>query len=117
YTDEQGPLPIHAYLANGAQAPSTYWTGPDVDEKGAPLAYSLDTRARVDVLLHSYANHRKEIEIVRPRGNSVVFEFPWIASENRFGDIGYPKSYGNRESKRLYLLRDLTPSVDSDLSY
>jgi hypothetical protein len=45
----------------------------------------------------------------------VVFQFAY--TDGHFSDIGYPKSYGGREEKRLYVLRDLTPYNDEDLSY
>ena len=81
------------------------------------LAYSLDTLARTNLLLTSGDNHIKRVEIVRPGGNSVVFDFAWNSTSGEFGQVGIPVSYNERDSRMLYTLVDLTPGVDTDLAY
>jgi hypothetical protein len=54
-------------------------------------------------------DHIKRIEVIRPRGNAVVFDFAWDAAANQFNPIGTPDGYNARDASRLYILRDLTP--------
>ncbi|MFI5379966.1 MAG: hypothetical protein ACHRHE_11765 [Tepidisphaerales bacterium] len=54
-----------------------------------------------------------------PRGNAVVFTFAWDSAKGRFSDLGYTGSWNNNDwdSRRLYVLRDLTPGDDKDYNY
>ena len=130
YTDTTGALPIHGYLAQGGFGTlsndvgtlrSTNWTYQNVNENGVPYAYSLDTRVQNNMLVTEAGNHVKRVEVVRPEGNSVVFDFAWNSTTNSFSPIGKPMSWQvngqNREGGRLYVLRDLTPNSDTDLNY
>jgi chitodextrinase len=126
YTDTSGALPIHAYIVQGGfgssqtdigNLGSTAWTSPDISQSGVPYSYSLDTRVRQNMLVNTGANHIKRIEVIRPRGNAVVFDFAWDAAANQFSPIGTPDGYNGRDASRLYILRDLTPQNDTDFSY
>ena len=57
---------------------------------------SLDTRVRVNMLVDEGQNHIKRIEVIRPRGNAVVFDFAWDAAANQFSPIGTPDGYNGR---------------------
>ena len=126
YTDGSGALSVHAYLVQGGfgssatsigSLGSTAWTSPDISEQGVPYAYSLDARVRVSVLVNDGVNHVKRVEVIRPRGNAVVFDFKWDSVANQFSPVGTPAGYNDRDARRLYVLRDLTPQDDSDFSY
>ena len=119
-------IPVHAYLQQGAFGSSDtsigspgndYLTYADADQNGLSLAYSLDTRACTNLLLTSGDNHIERVEIVRPGGNSVVFDFAWNSTSGEFGQVGIPVGYNERDSRMLYTLVDLTPGVDTDLAY
>ncbi len=79
-------------------------------------AYSLHSRARVYLFQDDSEKniHIKRIEVIRPRGNSVVFEFPWNGSV--YSETGYPISTG-KDAKRTYVLRDNSPTNHTDLSF
>ena len=60
-------------------------------------------------------------KLIRPGGNSVVFDFPWDPAAQQFKPIGTPVSYNGREAGRLYVLRDLSPqnpcALNDDLMF
>src|SRR5579862_992713 len=117
-------LPIHEYLVQGGFGTASNavgnlgtnaWTFADADENGQPYAYSLDTRVDVNLVMNDdNGNHIKRIEVVRPRGNTVVFDFAWDAGTQSFSQTGYPMGIN---AERLYVLRALDPADDSSLSY
>jgi YD repeat-containing protein len=82
-----------------------------------PFASSVQTRARFNLLVNDAVNHVKRVEVIRPRGNAVVFEFAWDAQRSTFSPIGTPAGWGDRDGQRQYVLRDLTPSDDADLTF
>ena len=86
-------------------------------EDGTAWAYSLRTNARFNLLLSDAANHVKRIEVVRPRGNAVVFDFAWNTTTQTFDPIGVPAGTNDRDAKRLYVLRDITPGDDGDRAF
>ncbi|HSZ55715.1 MAG TPA: hypothetical protein VK797_08650 [Tepidisphaeraceae bacterium] len=140
FTDTTGALPVHGYIQQGAfsltgtdggpllsdelsildgnqtSPPSTY--SQYLNQNGLPYAYSLDTYTRVNELLDDGVNHVKRIEVIRPGGNAVVFDFPWNAQTNSFSPIGTPLGYlvngVARDADRTYVLRDLTTSDASE---
>ncbi len=69
---------------------------------------------RINALINDAANHVKRIEVIRPRGNAVVFDFAWDDAARQFKAVGTPVGM---DAKRLYVLRDTTPANDADLSY
>src|SRR6266478_9263373 len=104
-----GALPMQAYLVQGDFGTSTTSIGSlgasdgtfaDANQSGQPYAYSLDTRARTAALISDGSNHLKRVEIIRPGGNSVVFDFAWNSSTGTFSSIGTPIDY-NRMVKKL----------------
>ena len=116
-------LPVHAYLVQGGFGTSSNaigdlgtnaWTYADVNENGQPYAYSLDTRVDIDFVIDDANNHVKRIEVVRPRGNTVVFDFAWDDETQSFSATGYPVGIN---AGRLYVLRALSPQDDSSLDY
>jgi hypothetical protein len=121
--DASTGLPVHGYLVQGGFGTSSSdigdlgtdaWTYADADENGQPYAYSLDTRVDVSMVIDDADNHIKRIEVVRPRGNTVVFDFAWDAANNEFSPIGYPTGI---DASRLYVLRALDSTDNTSLSY
>src|SRR6185312_10985442 len=62
-------------------------------------------------------NHIKRMEVIRPGGNAVVFDFPWNATTGMFSAIGSPMGWNGRDSRRTYVLRDLDPLNSSDTKF
>lgn len=129
-TDGSGPgytppqLPIHAYLSQGGFGSSQDsvgnlldqedWTYSGANENGEPFAYSLDTSVRNGAVIIDSENHLKRIEVIRPQGNAVLFDFPWDSTTHEFSAVGHPMGI---DSGRLYVLRDMTPDNNSDFYY
>jgi RHS repeat-associated protein len=118
---------VHAYFAAGGFAAAAGATAPLrskilardnplLDEDGSAWAYSLNTRLRVNVLLNDGVNHVKRLEVIRPRGNAVVFEFPWDESNQVFQPTGFPVGTGKRDGNRTYVLRQVGWSTDAGLT-
>ena len=117
-------LPIHAYLSQGGFGASQDsvgtlldqdgWNYSGANENGEPFAYSLDTSVRNGAVIIDTENHLKRIEVIRPQGNAVLFDFPWNKDTGQFSAVGHPLGI---DSQRLYVLRDLTPDDNSDFSY
>ena len=106
-------LPVHAFLCQGATAGANLeWLHPDADEQ--PFAFSLHSRATIEELRSTPTVHRKLASVVRPRGNTVAFEFAWDAAVGAFAALGFPLAPNQR---RTYVLRDLTPTDDLDASF
>jgi hypothetical protein len=121
FTNTTGPLLIHSYLEQGAFADaandaallsddlSSY---PEANQNGLPYASSLDTRVRINLLLDDPNNQVKRIEVVRPGGNVVVFNFPWNSQTSSFSPIGTPAGWNvngaPRDINRTYVLRDMS---------
>ena len=121
--EDDAQLPVHAYLVQGGFGTSANdvgdlgtnaWTFSDVNENGQPYAYSLDTRVDVNFIVNDPNNHVKRIEVVRPRGNTVVFDFAWDDATQAFSATGLPTGI---DSSRLYVLRAAQPGDDTSLSY
>ena len=115
-------LPVHAYIAQGGfDAPkNTYLTHADADEDGLHLAYSLHTRARIQAVVINASEHVKRIEVIRPRGNAVTFEFAWDTTAVTFAELGCPIDLDGRpgtNANRTYVLRDTTPTNHTDLAF
>ena len=115
-------LPVHAYVAQsaGSDFENSWWHPPNQDE-GAPLrlSYSLHTRAR-NVFFRSDDTERlKRVEVIRPRGNIAVFDFPWDPDEQEFEAFGRPIPLPNAPGNqwRSYVLVDTTPDDHGDLDY
>ena len=114
-------LTVHAYLAQGAFQfqRNKYIAKTGVDPNGIWQAYSLHTRidsVRMgkDASATGDANRNmKRVTVVRPRGNTVAFDFPWDPN-GFFGPVGYPTGINN---KRTYVLRDITPDSDTDRAF
>jgi hypothetical protein len=116
-------VPVNAYIIQGAFADaandgnllsydSALVNAPNSNSAGATYAVNVDTHVRVNLLINDGVNHVKRIEVVRPGGNAVVFNFPWDATANAFSRIGTPMSWNNRESTKTYVLQDVSPSTD-----
>ena len=123
YTDNSGNLPISAYITQGAFGTSANdvgalrsdaWTLPNEDENGTPYAYSLDTRIRLNLLVNDSSNHIKRVEVIRPGGNAVVFNFTWNPATNSFSPTGVPMGWNGRDAGRTYVLRDLMAGTGPD---
>ncbi|MFW6106685.1 MAG: hypothetical protein ACOC8H_00845, partial [bacterium] len=118
-TAQWDQLTVHAYIAQGAfhRVRNTYWKPSGADENGLWQAYSLHTRAKL-LYLHidpeDASKNAKRVTVARPRGNVVVFEFPWDDTAGSFKPYGLPLGVNN---KRTYVLRDTTPADNNDLSY
>ncbi len=116
WSTQGGTTNVHAYVHQGGleNGRSTHKTHPDADEHGIWQVWSLDTRARVGIVLTEAGEHIKRIEVIRPRGNVVVFDFPWLAATSQFSEVGFPIGINER---RTYVLRDRSPDRDLDLDY
>ena len=105
-----GPA-VHAYLSQGGTTNLPYqYLIPGVSDGDGPYqAYSLAT-----CILESGVSADgtiKRVSVLRPRGNVVVFDFPWEGST--FSTLGYPVGIN---SNRTYVLQDKT-SGDGSLKY
>ena len=105
-----GPA-VHAYLSQGGTTnlPYQYLIPGVSDDDGPYQAYSLAT-----CILESGVSSEgtiKRVSVLRPRGNVVVFDFPWEGST--FSTVGYPIGIN---SNRTYVLQDKT-SGDGSLKY
>ena len=131
FTNTSSSLPIHGYIEQGAFSFTDTADSPDnvaplsddlsnapgADQNGLPYAYSLSTYARINLLLNDGSNHIKRIEIIRPGGNAVVFNFTWSNTTNSFSPIGVPMGWNNRDQSRTYVLRDLNGQNIGGLNY
>ena len=109
-----GGLHVNAYLSQGGHTnlPYYYLVPDNVDGDGHYQAYSLNTRVIQSGSITNQTQTNKLASILRPRGNLVVFEFPW--EDGDFSEAGYPMGVN---SNRTYVLHDVTPDNDSDFSY
>jgi len=111
-------LPVHAYIAQGAFAGmrNGHWTHPDATEPGLWQACSLHTRVRINYVDAQGARGTrvKRVDVIRPRGNCVTFEFPWQTAQDAFSAFGYPLA---PNASRSYVLHDTTGGDHTDLAY
>ena len=114
--DPHSNLPVHAYVSQGGLGgtKNKFWTHPDADGDGLSVAYSLHSRAYIKELVVKADSHVKKVAIVRPRGCVVVFEFDWLPEVGAFREFGQPTGVNE---KRTYVLRDITPTNNSDLQF
>jgi len=84
---------------------------------GQPYFYSLDTYVRPNVVINDSVNHIKRMEVIRPGGNAVVFDFAWDATHSRYNVLGTPLGWNGRDARRTYVLRDLDPTNPSSTKY
>jgi RHS repeat-associated protein len=104
---------VHAYLSQGGTTNLPYqYLIPNVSDNDGPYqAYSLAT-----CILESGVSPDgtvKRVSVLRPRGNVVIFDFPWDDEAGAFSSIGYPIGIN---SNRTYVLRDETAG-DGSLRY
>ncbi|MDD4869426.1 MAG: hypothetical protein PHR77_02605 [Kiritimatiellae bacterium] len=110
-------LPVHAYISQGAfkRLPYQWLPLPSValpantatlgiDELGVYQAFSLNTRILESNSISSNNVHIKRVSLMRPRGNVVVFDFPWTGTA--FSPLGFPMGIN---SNRTYVLKDNQP--------
>ena len=103
----------HAYLSQGAFTNLPYhYLSETYDQDGYYTAFSLKTRVEESGILTNSTTHIKQVEVVRPRGNVVIFDFSWNGSA--FSAKGYPIGVNKRRS---YVLMDRTPTVHTDKAY
>ncbi len=109
-----GSLPIHAYFSQGAftNLPYQIHVDPHADDDGYYTAYSLNTRVEESNAINTPKVCQKLVELVRPRGNAVIFDFKWESS--KFSDKGFPTGVNKNRS---YVLRDVTPETHEDKKY
>ena len=126
-----GKRPLNGYIQQGAFAdaagdgalligdvdPSARAFSLGGTNAGIPYFYSLDTYVRTNVLIDDAANHIKRVEVIRPGGNAVVFDFAWNSSTGTYSSLGYPMGWNSRDSQRTYVLRALDPSNPASLKY
>jgi YD repeat-containing protein len=121
-----GTLPVNGYLSQGAFGSEQDSVGTllsqdiavaDSSQDGVPWAYSLDTHVRVNLLVDDAANHVKRIEVIRPGGNAVVFDFAWNSTTGMFSPTGTPEGWNGRDAQQTFVLRALNPTVDTSLNY
>ena len=109
-----GSLPVHAYFSQGAftNLPYQYHVKPHADDDGYYTAYSLNTRIEESGAINTNELRQKLVELVRPRGNVVIFDFEWESDD--FSEKGFPTG---ANKNRTYVLRDMTPEDHSDKRY
>jgi RHS repeat-associated protein len=109
-----GSLPVHAYFSQGAftNLPYQVHVEPHADDDGYYTAYSLNTRIEESGAINTPKVCQKLVQLVRPRGNAVIFDFKWESS--KFSDKGFPIGVNKNRS---YILRDLTPETHDDKQY
>ena len=107
-------LPLAGYLSQGAftYLPYQYLSRGVDDSDGYNMAFSLHTCIMESGCLTLGSEHIKQVEVVRPRGNVVIFDFAWEGTQ--FREKGYP--IGDAKD-RSYVLHDVTPDDDADLQY
>ena len=108
-----GPA-THAYLTGTPWLPYQYLSPNEEDRDGYGSAYSLNTRILEQKVVCDPTQEIKRVSVLRPRGQLVVFDFPWIESQSRFDPAGRPLGV---HSNRTYVLRDPTPGVPDDGGY
>jgi RHS repeat-associated protein len=111
-----GGSAAHAFISQGGTTnlPFQYLVPGVSDEDGPYQAYSLATRILESGTLNTDTIRIKQVSVLRPRGNTVIFEFPWDEGSNAFSSVGYPIGIN---ASRTYVLRDATPEGDGDLQY
>jgi RHS repeat-associated protein len=57
------------------------------------------------------------MEVIRPGGNAVVFDFAWDATRSSYSALGTPLGWNGRDARRTYVLRDLDPTNPSSTQY
>ncbi len=108
-----GGLFAHAYLSQGAFTNLPYhYLSETYDQDGYYTAFSLKTRVEESGILTNSTTHLKQVEVVRPRGNAVIFDFPWTGTT--FSTKGYPSGVNKWRS---YVLVDKTPDNSADKAY
>jgi len=125
-------VPVSAYLAQGAfhHLPYQYLPVPsdafagwlpdgaddtanlDIDDTGYYQALSINTRILESNYTTNSSQHIKRVALMRPKGNVVVFDFPW--TNNAFSVYGYPIGVN---SGRTYVMVDITPGDHRDRRY
>ena len=126
-TDLTGSLPVNAYFAQGGFGAAADGLGDllsqevtvtNASQDGLSWAYSLDTHVRVNLLVNDASNHFKRVEVIRPDGNAVVFDFAWEPTAGMFSPYGTPDGWSGRDANQTYVLRTLNaPGDDAGLSY
>ena len=87
----------------------------DANQDGASLAYSLNTHVRINLLVNDANDHFKRIEVIRPGGNAVVFDFQW---QDGMFSPSTPEGWNGRDANQTFVLRSLNaPGDDSGLNY
>jgi RHS repeat-associated protein len=111
-----GGPPVHAYLSQGATTnlPYQYLVSEGSDLDGPYQAFSLSTRILDSGSVTTGGQKVKRAAVLRPRGNVVIFDFPWNDATSSFRPSGYPVGVN---SNRTYVLQDLTPNADTDFRY
>ncbi|MEI6528082.1 MAG: RHS repeat-associated core domain-containing protein [bacterium] len=109
-------LPVHAYIAQGGTTnlPFQYLTPYTTDADGPYQTLSVRTRILQSGAVKSNTRTNKLAAVIRPRGNVVIFDFPWDSAASTFSPVGYPTGIN---SNRTYILRDLTPTNNTDLKF
>ena len=78
-------------------------TSSELDDIEVPLYRSSHIYLFMDLLMDDTDNnvHIKRIGAVRPRGQVVLFDFPWDPATNKFSDIGIPLGIHSKRTYRL----------------
>jgi RHS repeat-associated protein len=109
----QNKTPVHAYLTQSAVTNLPYHylssNGSEATEfgflncsNGYSTAFSLNTHIQDFGVVTNDHTHLKQALVVRPRGQAVVFDFPWEGT--RFSSKGYPTGINRNLG---YVLMDL----------
>ncbi|MEM7390712.1 MAG: RHS repeat-associated core domain-containing protein, partial [Verrucomicrobiota bacterium] len=121
-------LDVMSYLTEIRSLPYIHQVYPEVDTDGYFTAYNLNTRI-LDAAGRRWTESatnavcpgasgidrgRKRALLLRPHGNTVIFDFKWNRARNDFSVQGYPiREHGDR----TFVLYDMTPGNHDDLSF
>lgn len=109
-------VPMHAYLTQSSAAPLPYHFtsfsnndpyGRYVRNDGHTTAFSLNTRIEDVGIFSNGSVHVKQALVIRPRGQAVIFDFPWEGT--KFSMTGYPTGVNRNLG---YVLWDLSGDCD-----
>ena len=102
----------HAYLTSFGVLPYQFNVASGGDTDGYATSLSTATRILETAAIDTTNRHVKRVSLIRPRGQLVLFDFPYTNGE--FSVLGYPMA---PNETRTYVLRDISPESHADGSY
>ncbi len=103
---------MHAYLTLTPALPYQFNGGSGEDPDGYATSLSTATRILESAAIDTPQRHVKQVSLIRPHGQLVVFDFPY--TNGAFSTLGYPMA---PNGARTYVLRDISPESHADGNY